>query len=161
MIDVIIRRSNNLVLDGFTRYKLTTDRVTFSGIYAVVILLATAISYGTLLYGQVSSKLGGARPQSVSLGLSEDARKALPAPFTSSPSQVLEGKLVHQTPTYTYMVSAGHTVRLRTADVVALVLTPEPERNFWKEYFQPASQTQTPPNPSLKGTTAGKPAVVP
>ncbi len=136
----------NLVLDGFARYKLTTDRVTFSGIYAVVILLAAAIGYGTLLYGQVSSKLGGARPQPVSLGLSEEARKALPTPFATSPDQVLEGKLIHQTPTFTYLVSAGHTVRVRTADVVALVLAPEPERNFWNEYFQPPSQAQTPPN---------------
>ncbi len=146
----------NLVLDGFSRYKVTTDRVTFTGIYAVVILLGTAIGYGTLLYGQVSTKLGGARPQSVSLGLSEDARKALPAHFSTSLSQILEGKLIHQTPTYTYIVNSGYTVRLRTGDVVALVLTPEPERDYWKEYFKPASQVKTPSNPSLNGVPAGK-----
>jgi hypothetical protein len=149
----------NLVLDGFSRYKLTTDRVTFSGIYAVVFVLATAIGYGTSLYGQVSSKLGGARPQTVSLGLTNEARHVLPSPFAASASQVLDGELIHQTPTYTYVVSAGHTLRLRTSDVLALVVMPEPERNFWKEYVKRVSESS--PNPSLKGTAAGKPAAAP
>lgn len=151
----------NLVLDGFTRYKLTTDRITFSGIYAVVFLIGTAVGYGTLLYGQVSSKLGGARPQTVSVGLSEETRKALPSPFAASASQVLEGKLIHQTPAYTYIASQGHTVRLRTTDVVALVSTPEPERDFLKKRFQRAASAPSPPNPSLKGTAVGLPASAP
>ena len=147
------------MLDGFDRYKLTTDRATFSGIYAVVFLLATAIAYGTLLYGQVSSKLGGARPQTVSVGLANEARKVLPPPFANSASQVLDGKLIHQTPSYTYIVATGHTLQLRTTDVVALVLTAEPEKNFWKEYFERA--LEAPPNPSLKATAPGKPAAAP
>lgn len=158
---VIIFFFINVVLDGFTRYKLTTDRVTFSGIYAVVFLFATAIGYGTLLYGQVSSTLGGARPQTVLLGLSEEVRKALPSSFANASSQLLEGKLIHQTPTYTYIAASGHTIRLRATDVVALVLIPVPEQNFWKEYFQRAPDVPSPPNHSLKGTTAGKPAPAP
>ena len=151
----------NQVVDGFTRYRLTTDRMTFSGIYAVVFLISSAVGYGTLLYGQVSSKLGGVRPQTVSVGISEEARGALPSPFAASTSQILEGKLIHQTPAYTYIASSGHTVRLRTTDVVALVSTPEPEKDFWKEYFQRAASAPSPPNSSLKGTAASKPAPAP
>lgn len=76
----------NLVLDGFTRYKLTRERMIFSGIYAVVFLIGSAAGYDTLLYGQVSSKLGGASPQTVSVGISEETRKALPSPFLASNS---------------------------------------------------------------------------
>lgn len=151
----------NLVLDGFTRYKLTTDRMIFSGMYAVVFLIGSAAGYGTLLYGQVSSKLGGARPQAVSVGISEETRKALPSPFVASTSQVLEGKLIHQTPAYTYIALLGHTVRLRATDVVALVSTPEPERDFWKEHFQRAASAPPPTNPPFNGTPAGKPASAP
>lgn len=137
----------NLVIDGFTRYKQTTDRMTYSGIYAVVFLIGSAVGYGTLFYGQVSSKLGGARPQTVSVGISEEARKALPSPFAASASPILEGKLIHQTPAYTFVASSGYTVRLRATDVVALVSTPEPERDFRKEHFQRAASAPSPSNP--------------
>lgn len=148
----------NQVLDSFTRYKLTADRITFNGIYAVVFLLVAAIGYGILLYGQVSSKLGSARPQAVLVVLSEETRKVLPSPFAASASQVLEGNLIHQTPEYIYITSSEHTVRLRAADVVALVSTPEPERGFWNRYFQRAASAPSAPDPSLKGTGAEKPA---
>lgn len=151
----------NLVLDGFTRYKLTVDRMTFSGIYAVVFLMGSAVGYGTLLYGQVSSKLGGARPQTVSVGISEEARKALQSPFAASASQVLEGKLIHQTPAYTYIALSGHTVRLRAADVVTLVSTPEPARDVWNVHFQRAGSAPLPSKQSLKGADAGKLASAP
>gem|GEM_PF-3597733 len=158
---VVIFLFINFVLDVFTRYKRATDRMIFSGIYAVVFLLSTAVGYGTLLYGEVSSKLGGARPQTVSVGFSEEVRKALPSPFTALTSQVLEGKLIHQTPTYTYIVSSGHTIRLRATDIVALVSIPETERDFWIEYLQRNVSAPSPPNPSLKRTATGKPASAP
>jgi hypothetical protein len=148
----------NTVLDGFTRYARTADRLTFTGVYAIFFLLSTAIAYGTLFYGQVTSKLGGARPQTVSLGLSDEARKALPAPFAVASGQILSGKLIHQTPAYTYIASSGHTLRIRTADVVALVSTAESARNFWKEQLEPAA---TPSNPSSKGMAADKPTSAP
>lgn len=151
----------NLVLDSFTRYKVTTDRLAFFWIYAVVFLLGTAIGYGTLFYGQVSSKLGGARPQIVSLGLTEEARNSLPMQIAASPSQSFEGKLIHQTATHTYIALKGQTIRLRTADVVALVWTPDTEKSFWKERLEHATSEPTPLNPSLKGAAADKPASAP
>ncbi len=151
----------NLVLDRFDRYKATTDRLTFTGVYAVVFLLGTAIAYGTLFYGQVTSKLGGAQPQTVTLGLSEEARKALPAPFAAASNQIVEGKLIYQTPTYIYIASSEHTLRFRASDVVTLVSTPEPERNFRKEQLEHADSPSIPPNPSLKEASIGKPAGIP
>ena len=151
----------NLVLDKFTRYTVTTDRLTFTGIYTVVMFLGIALTYGTLFYGQVTTKLGGARPQTISLGLSEEARKALPASITVSSSQVLEGRLIHQTPAYIYIASSGKTLRFRAADVVVLVSTPEAERNFWKEQLDRSAVGPSPPNPSLKRTAASKPTPAP
>ena len=151
----------NIVLDGFTRYARTADRLTFTGVYAVFFLLSTAVAYGTLFYGQVTSKLGGARPQTVSLGLSDEALKALPAPFTVASGQILSGKLIHQTPAYTYITSSGNTLRIRTADVVALVSTAEAARNFWKELLEPVANASTPSNPSLKGIASDKPTSAP
>jgi hypothetical protein len=151
----------NFVLDSFARYKHTADRLTFTGIYAIFMLLSTAIAYGTLFYGQVTTKLGGARPQTVWLGLSDEARKALPVPFAAASGQILNGKLIHQTPAYTYIASSGHTLRIRTADVVAMVSTAEPASNFWKGQFEPAASAPTPPNPSPKGTAGEKSAAAP
>lgn len=148
----------NLVLDRFARYKATTDRLTFTGVYAVVFLLGTAISYGTLFYGQVTTKLGGARPQTVMLGLSEEARKALPTSFATASNQILEGKLIHQTPTYIYIATSEHTIRFRASDVVTLILTLALERNFWVEQLEHVASSSTPSNPSFKEAPADKPA---
>jgi len=136
----------NLVFDSFARYKLTADRVTFSGIYSVVFVLGTSIGFGTSLYGKVTSKLGGARPQTVSVGLSDEARKSLPVAIAASPNQSLEGRLIHQTSAHTYVEFSGKTVRFRTADVITLVFTPEFERDFWKEYLQRHVTSQLSPN---------------
>ena len=132
----------NFVIDGFDRYRTTPDRITFSAIYAAVFLLVTAVGYGTLFYGKVSTKLGGAHPQSVSIALSEETRRSLPLPVEVPENKVLEGLLIHQTPSYTYISSSGHTIRLRDGDVVAIVSKLEPEKAFLKEFFQ-ASETVT------------------
>lgn len=151
----------NFIADRFARYRTTSDNLTFAGGYAVVFLLSIAVAYGTLFYGQVTSKLGGARPQTVSVGLSDEARKALPEPFAAASGQVVRGKLVYQTPAYIYIASSGHILRLRAGDVVALVLTPEPENHELLEQFERATSAPTPGNPSLMGAATGKPAVAP
>ena len=119
----------NLVLDVFNRYKVTNDRITFSGLYAIVVLFGSAIGFGSMFYGKVSPKLGGARPQAVTVGFSDDVRKTLSPKLLGSVGQFLDGKLVHQTPSYTYIVVSDRTIRFRAADVVTLVSTPEPDKS--------------------------------
>lgn len=140
----------NLVLDQFTRFKITADRLTFCSLYAVVFFLVTAIAYGTLFYGQVTPKIGGARPMEISLGLSEIALKALPPTLAASAAHGLSGKLLHQTPAYTYVGTSGRTVRLRSADIVALISSPETEKIYWKKEIEASTSTAT-----------GKPVTVP
>ena len=120
----------NQVLDSLERHGATKDRISFSALYAVVVLLGSAIAFGSLFYGQVSLKLGGARPQHVLIGLHEAARSALPVTVSGAYTGTLEGDLIHQTSSYTYVVAADQTIRLRSTDVVTLVTsaTPEPNR---------------------------------
>ncbi len=137
----------NLVLDTLTRYRITVDRVSVTAINVMVFILSGSIAFGALLYGQVSSKLGGALPASVSVGLTDDARSALPASFAETNSRVLDGKLIHQTESYTYVVSSGQTIRFRTHDVVVMVLRDKPK-------IEPAApkKASVPPNNALKPT---------
>lgn len=117
----------NMVLDSLERHGVTQDRVIFSSLYAAVVVLGSAISFGSLFYGQVSPKLGGARPQHVSIGLDEAARSALPASVMIGAVGALEGDLIHQTSSYTYVVAANHTIRLRSTDVVTLTTSQAPD----------------------------------
>jgi hypothetical protein len=130
----------NLVIDRFTRYKKTNDLVAFTGVYVVVFFVISAAGFGSLVFGHVSSKLGGAKPQTVTISLSEDARKSLPPLISSGTGQLADGKLIHQTPIHMYVESSGQTVRLRTADVVVLVVKPEPESQFFQDYLAKISR---------------------
>lgn len=120
----------NQLLDTFERHGVTKDRVSFSALYAVVVLLGSAIAFGSLFYGHVSVRLGGARPQPVLVGLDEAARRALPVTPSGASNGTLEGDLIHQTASYTYVVVDGKTIRLRSTDVVTLVTSAVPASNW-------------------------------
>jgi hypothetical protein len=148
----------NQVIDIFVRYRTTTDQIAFTGIYAVIFLLGAAITYGTLVFNQVSPKLGGARPQSISVVLSEETRRSLPIPVERHENKVLEGVLIHQTPSYTYISSSGHTIRLRDGDVVAIVSKPEPEKAVWDKFLP---RTTTLPDASPNGAAPAQSLTAP
>jgi len=146
----------NLVIDNFVRYRTTTDQIAFTGIYAIVFLLSSATTYGTLVFNQVSQKLGGARPQSVSVALSEETRRSLPISVETHDNKVLEGFLIHQTPSHTYISSSGHTIRLRDGDVVAIVSKPEPEKAVWEKFLPHTTIATTLPNSSPDGAASAQ-----
>jgi hypothetical protein len=125
----------NLAIDAFVRRGVTKDRVTFTGIYTLVVLCGAAMSYGTFIYGEVSSKLGGARPRTVYLALKDDPAAGLPLALAQPASSPLSGRLVHQTDKFAYLSVSGYTVRLRSDDIRILTIVPEPDRQFWDEYF--------------------------
>lgn len=119
----------NLVLDTLTRHGATTDRISYSGIYSIFMILCLSFIYGNLLYGNISTKLGGARPQSVQLSLKKEANEILPPSAFAKNEHTLNGYLIHQTDHFLYIDVLGKTMRLRSDDIIAMVVTPEKERN--------------------------------
>jgi hypothetical protein len=119
----------NLVLDTLTRHGATGDRISYSSIYSILFILTIALAYGSMLYGNISSKIGGARPQAVQLLLKKEISEMMPSNSFSKEAQTLNGKLIHQTEKFLYISIAETTTRLRSEDVVALTVIPEPDRN--------------------------------
>lgn len=137
----------NLALDSLTRHGVTRDRVTFSAIYAVLIVLITSLVYGGVAFGNVSAKIGGARQQTVVAALSNETLESIPKDLTSSQGHELVGNLIHQTERFIYIEVSGKTVRLRSEDIVALIVSPEITKAFWAEYVKKAaSAANTSPN---------------
>jgi len=132
----------DLALDSLTRHGATRDRISYSAVYSVFILLSTAIAFGALLFGNVSTKIGGARSQSVATTLTKNATEVLPPELISGSAHTVVGKLIHQTDRFAYVEVSDKTIRLRSSDIVALVVTPEKQRSFWTETLQKAAPAQ-------------------
>lgn len=131
----------NLALDTITRHGATADRLSFSGVYGIVMLLTVATAFGTTIYGQVSSKIGGARPQNVLVALTKDTIASLPPNLVSGTPPLVPGKLIHQTEQYLYLLTTEQTIRVRNSDVVALVVMPERQQPFWSEFIASKART--------------------
>jgi hypothetical protein len=129
----------NLTLDSIKRHGATPDRLSYSAIYAVVMLLTVAVVFGATVFGNVSTKIGGARPQTIAAALSEDAAKSIPVEVLSGVPHLVNGKLIHQTDRFSYVEVSQKTVRLRSSDIVALVVTPEKPQSFWSNYIRNAA----------------------
>jgi hypothetical protein len=98
-------------------------------------LFSCAIGYGTLIYGEVSSKLGGAKPRTVFLGLKENLSKKFPTAFPADAGESLSGRLVHQTDKAVFLSVNGYTIRVRNEDISVITVIPELDQYFWAEYF--------------------------
>ncbi|MDC8773440.1 hypothetical protein [Roseateles albus] len=154
----------NLALDSIKRHGATPDRLSYSAIYALVLLLTVAVAFGATVFGSVSTKIGGARPQTIVAALSEDAAKSIPTEVLSGAPHLVTGKLIHQTDRFSYVEVSQKTIRLRSPDIVALVVTPERPQSFWSNYIRSAasapstsSSGASSPNPSLERTATGNP----
>ncbi|WP_234196321.1 hypothetical protein [Pseudacidovorax sp. NFM-22] len=130
----------NIVLHVTSKNKTTWDQMLFTGLYSTVFIIGAAVSFGTQFYGQVSLKLGGAKPQTVRIGLSDDALKKIPTELVTTDRQLVEGKLIHQNSSHLYFSLKESTVRIRASDVVSLILKPEPEKNIWGDWIKPQSK---------------------
>lgn len=131
----------NLTLDLITRHGATKDQLSFSGVYSLVTLMTVAIAFGATLYGQVSSRIGGARPQSASIVLTKEAIGSLPPDLVSGTPPIVSGKLIHQIDKYLYLSATEKTIRIRNSDVVAMVATPERHQPFWSEFVESKVRT--------------------
>lgn len=160
----------NVILDSFDRYKVTVDRVSFTAVYFLMMLIAAAAVYGATIYGKVRSQVGGAAPEMVTLGISTDSKQAL-GDALKAPTESITGKLIHQTQTYLYLSIADKTLRLRAEDVLVMVTKPgehiqNKEYSEWVDSIRKAigpksAQTTIVPSPqpaasSAIANTAGK-----
>lgn len=124
----------SIILDRFERYKVTVDHVSFTAVYFLTTLITAAAVYGATIYGKVRVQVGGAAPETVTLGIAADAKEAL-GDALKTPSESITGKLIHQTQTYLYLSIADKTLRLRAVDVLVMVTKPH-ESNQNKEYSE-------------------------
>ena len=115
----------NVVLDKINRYVPSLDNFSFHSLYALTFFIIVSSAFGALIFNNIEAKFGGAKPQPVALALSEVSRRALPAPLALSADAMLEGSLIYQTATFTYLAKSSRTIRFRTEDVVLLVSTPQ------------------------------------
>lgn len=125
----------NLAVDAFVRRGITTDRISFTALYAAVVILGSATAYGSYVYGDVSSKFGGARSKTVYVGLKDAKEIRAPEAIAFPASGALLGHLVHQTDKHTYLTAAGYTIRVRSEDIESLTIIPDVETYFWADYF--------------------------
>lgn len=108
----------------------------------------------------MSSKIGGARPQSVSIALTKEAIGSLPPNLVSGTPPIVSGKLIHQTDKYLYLSATEKTIRIRNSDAVAIVATPEHQQPFWSEFIESKVRavSQAPTlNTSVEPRPHGKP----
>lgn len=119
----------NFVFDSFNRYKITKDRIFFSALYSMVFLLLTSLAFGATYFGQISSKLGGGRGQETLLTLAESIRTTLPKLIHQEADQTLKAKVIYQTEKYLFADVAGQTLRLRSDDIVHMIILREVNTN--------------------------------
>jgi len=112
----------NFVLDWFERRKTNPEHLSFTAVWGFTALIGAAATYGMTVFGEVNPRLGGARPEAVQLALKQEARDVLAASLHPEllPPRV-EGKLVHQTPSFLYLAMPNRTLRLKAEDVVIVI----------------------------------------
>ena len=111
-----------LVLDGFERYGITTDRLVYSVAYSGLFFLLAAISFGAVVYGDVSRKLGGGESLSVEIAL--DRRSV--GFMENQIKEVLHGNVVFSTSTEIYVNVEDETIALPRRSVLWMRF-PSPE----------------------------------
>jgi len=109
----------NTIKDLYDRKIVTLDTHVFTGTYGAAFLMSLSLIFGATLYGKVSSKMGGGRPNSVVAKLAEKGGESL---VKALASDGVAGLLIHQTDKFIYLDTAKGTLRLRTDDVAGLVV---------------------------------------
>ena len=59
----------NLVLDSFERYTISNDRIVFTLVLSVVFFLGSAVSFGAVIYGDITKKIGGGKNIPMEMGV--------------------------------------------------------------------------------------------
>lgn len=103
-----------VILDGFERYGITTDSLVYSGVFSVVFFLLAAISFGAVVYGDVSRKLGGGESISVEIGV--DRRSV--GFMQNQIKEVLHADVIFSTSNDVYVNVEGETIALPRRSVL-------------------------------------------
>lgn len=123
----------NLTIHSVTTYGTSVEKNIFLTAYSLFVLAGTALSFGALLYGDISNKIGGARPQTVSIALTKDAIELFPENLKSGTPPMISGALIHQNTEYLYVTIEKRTIRIRNEDVTALIASPPLANNALTE----------------------------
>lgn len=90
----------NLVLDRFERYKVTSDSLLFSIGYFAIFFFGAAVSFGSLIYGEVSHKIGGG--QAIDIEFVMKSTNQLPSEIVDSDGRI-SSKLIYESSKYVYV----------------------------------------------------------
>lgn len=132
---LVIAMYLNIVLDHFERYRLTTDRVVFSTVYAVIFFLISAVTFGALIYGDVSRKIGGGIYVDAAVGLTSGYDTLLGKNIDTGTG--IKTKIIYTTDKYIFLEIHDQVVRVPESEVMWLRLekmpsTTNPTMVFWK-----------------------------
>jgi hypothetical protein len=149
----------NIVMDTFQRRGVHPDRVAFSVVHSVIVLLSTALGFGATFFGSVSSKIGGGRQPEVAITLSDTAKASLPRYIAKNADDSFNGKLVHQTEKYTFISVSDHTLRFKSDDIALMAVTPEKSGDFSEALRKVFSASHSAPDkvPAKTAVPASKP----
>lgn len=121
----------NLVMDKFERYKSTTEQICSQGVYTVFFFLIGATVFGSLIFSNISHRMGGTKRQSIILTLSADSLSSLPHNATMIDNGKISTELIYQNDKYTYVNISNSTTRLRTSDVISMTVPPNSSAVAW------------------------------
>jgi hypothetical protein len=106
----------NFVLDHLERYKLTADRLGFSAMHAVIVILVYAVLFGSIFYGDISRKIGGGEAISTSIGLSENLTKFLSSDLEIK-GNIIEADILFISNNHIFIETNGKTFRISEKDI--------------------------------------------
>ena len=125
----------NLVLDSHERFKITTDSVTYDIIYSVVFVLIFSTSFGNFHYGNISSGLGGGRPQPVEIMIDEQTVWNGLKDMGFEVTPFLKAKLVHENQREFVIDLEGQTIRLPREAVAGFKMLPVEDGPWFLRYL--------------------------
>ena len=120
----------NLVLDSFERYKVTKDRIVFNLGYTAIFILLSAVTFGSSVYGNVSKKVGGGKPQEMTIGLNENR-------FTGYPSIIkspIVGEVVYSTQDNVYIQIEKDTLIIPQSSVKWMIFQENDKDDVLESY---------------------------
>jgi hypothetical protein len=100
----------NFVLDRFERWKINSDIVLFTIMHAMIFFLGTAITFGSLIYGEVTTEIGGGKPMEATIKIEDDFKKYLDG------IDIIKGEktvnIVYLTKEYLFIKTDKETLRI-------------------------------------------------
>lgn len=119
----------NMVLDQFERYRVNRDRVIFTIIYSAIFFLGSAVSFGAIVYGDVSKKIGGGKSIPMEIGINREYLGSLAKEYENS----ILGDVVYTSSENIYLKVKNETIVLPRASVQWMRFQAPEEKNIMEK----------------------------